>query len=277
MLNAEKDVLSSALYKSRNEIKRLDLDNLYSFLSSLSTQAALLAGFAFGALQPNDLEYSFWNIMLQIFVIITLGAEMYVVCNGMLVSVLGPNMALNGPKGSMERAVYVMRKERGAIFKMFGIGLLGFFGMIVCLAVIYMPTGLAIVCVPLSAGFAIYTIVVSRRILLQFQFDEPVYTERVRVGEDSNPLIASLPSERKSAINGNISAAEFLKITEPNAGKFVKTEDASEEHNVGRKSKITNNTPATNLLSSFFEKSTGGKKMEKPNEAKKGQKKEAQI
>ena len=113
MLNAEKDVLSSALYKSRNEIKRLDLDNLYSFLSSLSTQAALLAGFAFGALQPNDLEYSFWNIMLQIFVIITLGAEMYVVCNGMLVSVLGPNMALNGPKGSMERAVYIMRKERG--------------------------------------------------------------------------------------------------------------------------------------------------------------------
>ena len=268
MLNAEKDVLSSALYKSRNEIKRLDLDNLYSFLSSLSTQAALLAGFAFGALQPNDLEYSFWNIMLQIFVIVTLGAEMYVVCNGMLVSVLGPNMALNGPKGSMERAVYLMRKERGTIFRMFGIGLLGFFGMIVCLAVLYMPIGLAVVCVPLSAGFAFYTIVVSRRILLHFQFDEPDYMERVRVGEDSNPL---------NAVHGNISAAEFLKITQPNAGKFVKTEDTSEEHNVSRKSKINDKTSATNLLSSFFEKSTEGNKLEKSNKSEKGQKKAAQI
>ena len=138
---------------------------------------------------------------------------------------------------------------------MFGIGLLGFFGMIVCLAVLYMPIGLAVVCVPLSAGFAFYTIVVSRRILLHFQFDEPDYMERVRVGEDSNPLNASLPS-------GNISAAEFLKITEPNAGKFVKTEDTSEEHNVSRKSKINDNTPATNLLSSFFEKSTEGNKLE---------------
>ena len=54
MLNAEKDVLSSALYKARNEIKRLDLDNLYSFLSSLATQAALLAGFAFGALPTAE-------------------------------------------------------------------------------------------------------------------------------------------------------------------------------------------------------------------------------
>ena len=71
MLNAEKDVLSSALYKARNEIKRLDLDNLYSFLSALATQAALLAGFAFGALQPSNDDYSFWNIILQICVIST--------------------------------------------------------------------------------------------------------------------------------------------------------------------------------------------------------------
>ena len=45
--------------------------------------------------------------MLATFVIVTLGAEMYVVCNGMLVTVLGPTLALNGPR-SMERAVYLM-------------------------------------------------------------------------------------------------------------------------------------------------------------------------
>ena len=173
MLNAEKDVLSSALYKARNEIKRLDLDNLYSFLSSLATQAALLAGFAFGALQPYDTDNdSFWNVCLQLFVIVTLGAEMYVVCNGMLVTVLGPTLALNGPKGSMERAVYLMRRERGTIFNMFGIGLLGFFGMIICLSAIYMPIGIAAVCMVISAGFAVLTITVSRRILIDFKFEE---------------------------------------------------------------------------------------------------------
>ena len=276
MLNAEKDVLSSALYKARNEIKRLDLDNLYSFLSSLATQAALLAGFAFGALQPYDTDNdSFWNVCLQLFVIVTLGAEMYVVCNGMLVTVLGPTLALNGPKGSMERAVYLMRRERGTIFNMFGIGLLGFFGMIICLSAIYMPIGIAAVCMVISAGFAVLTITVSRRILIDFKFEEPKYTERVRVGNDGNPLTAiddtykdsNNKSKRKSIGQGNISAAEFLNMDDPNAGKFVDSssdkvqrgdEEVEEiERRNNRNNLDTNNineSSTTNLLASVFKK-----------------------
>jgi hypothetical protein len=246
MLNAEKDVLTSALYKQRNEIKRLDLDNLYSFLSALATQAALLAGFAFGALQPSNGDYSFWNIMLQICVIVTLSAEMYVVCNGMLVTVLGPTLALNGPKGSMERAVFLMRRERGTIFKMFGCGLVGFFGMIICLSAIYMPPLIAVFCMLISCIFAMYTITVATRILRDFKYEEPEYAERVRVGDESNPLTANDASFTPSTIGnknnsakGNISAAEYLNIDDPNAGKFMtETSNAKKKEENGRNTRI---------------------------------------
>ena len=40
----------------------------------------------------------------------------------------------------------------------------------------------------------------------------------------------------------------------------MKTEDASEEHNVGRKSKITDNTPATNFCQAFSKRVRGKEK-----------------
>ena len=203
--------------------------------------------------------------MLQICIIVTLSAEMYVVCNGMLVTILGPTLALNGPKGSMERAVFLMRRERGVIFKMFGFGLIGFFGMIICLSAIYMPPSVAAVCVPISCIAAVYTVVIAKRILRDFSYEEPKYAERVRVGNDSNPLTAKDVAFTESTVltknhsgKGNITAAEYLEMDGSNAASFTleKTDgNKKEENDHPHKTNDTRSSLANvNVLSSVFKK-----------------------
>jgi hypothetical protein len=227
MLHAEKDVLTSYLYKARNDIKRLDLDNLQNFLNTLSTQAALLCGFSFAVLStdntdaPDGMEFPVF--CLQVFTTVTVGAEMYVVCNGMLTTILGPTLALNGPKGSMEKAVFLMRKHRGNIFLMFTVGMVGFYFMCLFLFFLKMKLGQAIVCSIIGTAFFIYSTFMAIQMWKEFQFEEPEYAEKVHVGSDENPLTAKMNNKH----NEQVSAREFLGIDDPNAGKFGGQDETS--------------------------------------------------
>ena len=104
MLGQERTALAASLNARRLDIREKDLNNLTSFLDGLSTQSALLAGFAFVSFAELPagtnlgLKYA-----LYICTAISLGANLFVVCVGQLATILGPTLALNGPVGSMEK------------------------------------------------------------------------------------------------------------------------------------------------------------------------------
>jgi len=58
----------------------------------------------------------------------TMVFEMYCVMTATLISVLGPTLALNGPKGSMTDSVNAMKEERIIILHSFWLGALSFVG-----------------------------------------------------------------------------------------------------------------------------------------------------
>lgn len=102
--------------------------SLVTFLDGLSTQAALLAGFAFAGLatvEPGT--HVFWKLILYVPTVCTLGCMLFVVCVGQLATLLAPTLALNGPTGSINRAVVGVRLERRRIFAVFTAGLVFFF------------------------------------------------------------------------------------------------------------------------------------------------------
>ena len=229
MLHAEKDVLTSYLYKARNEIKRLDLDNLQNFLGTLSTQAALLLGFAFTVLTgaPESTENTAVLVgFLQVLTTVTVGAEMYVVCNGMLTTILGPTLALNGPKGSMEKAVMLMRRHRENMFYMFVVGMVGFYGMCCFLFFLTMEVVTAVLCFLIGTLLFAYSFRTARILWDEFAFEEPIYSEKIKVGTDGNPLTANMNTQKA------LTAAEFLGIDQkeiPNAGKFAQSENSGKK------------------------------------------------
>ena len=91
MLSAERVALNSDLQARRLDIRDKDLSQLTVFIDGLSTQAALLAGFAFSGLQALPPETNgFWKHVLFLSTSLTLGADIYVVCVGQLVTILAP-------------------------------------------------------------------------------------------------------------------------------------------------------------------------------------------
>ena len=205
MLSAERIALNSDLQARRLDIREKDLIQLTTFIDGLSTQAALLAGFAFSGLQSLPPETNaVWKTILFVSTAVTLGADIYVVCVGQLTTILAPTLALNGPKGSMERAVCGMRAERGYVFQvgvawgfaiapcsplcstllcplsltnprpdcawqMFLLGLVGFFFEVVALLAIYLDVALAATCIVIVCLFFVATVIVSTRVVKNFQ------------------------------------------------------------------------------------------------------------
>ena len=97
MLAAEKTSLSAELHARRLDIKEKDMNNLTVFLDGISTQSALLAGFAFAGLGGVDDRHIVWKAMLHIFTAVALGAHLYVLCVGQLTTIFGPTWALTDP------------------------------------------------------------------------------------------------------------------------------------------------------------------------------------
>ena len=112
MLDADRHALSASVYHSALNIKERELINLTNYLNNLGTQAALMFGFGLGMFAevpestPIVVSYVYYALAT-----VCLGAEMYCLTNATLCTVLGPTLALNGPRGSMHAAVQGMYQE----------------------------------------------------------------------------------------------------------------------------------------------------------------------
>ena len=99
---------------------------------AIGTQAALLAGFAYGGcclgsyLFPEDSSDSMRAAYL-VAMTWAMGLNVYCLFSSTLCTMLGPGLALRGPDGSMEQAVEGLAIEYRFTFVVYVVGLLMFF------------------------------------------------------------------------------------------------------------------------------------------------------
>ena len=131
MLAADKDLIESNLRKQAIVMQNKELEFYVSASSSMATQAALLAGFSYSAMLNTDFEgiMSQYTICRFAFYFTTgaaFGSEFCALILGMMMNVLGPRLALQGPAGSMHRAVRGMARMLQWTSRFFIVGMLCF-------------------------------------------------------------------------------------------------------------------------------------------------------
>ena len=108
MLYADKNALRTNLKVNMLRIRERELMFFTNNCLSISTSAALLAGFAWYGLTEVPFE-SDANVVIQTaYLVVTtliMGLELLTVVNATLCAILGPGLALRGPDGSMHTAV----------------------------------------------------------------------------------------------------------------------------------------------------------------------------
>lgn len=203
MLDADRQALSATVYHSALNIKERELVNLTNYLNNLGTMAALMFGFgvAWFAEVPSGtpiiVQYIYYSMAT-----ICVSAEMYCLANATLCTVLGPTLALNGPRGSMHAAVADMYQERYWIWISFAVGAVSFSVNLLVYIWITLASdtdavdnGIAGVCtVIFAAGGTVVTLGV-RRVFKRFAYEGQV---AVTGGESGEPA-------------AQVSAVDYLK------------------------------------------------------------------
>ena len=136
MLQADKADLKNQLKLRRLQIEEKEINFYANSCSEVGTQAALLAGFAFGAMTEVDISsdssdaiQATWLLSICMAMLLEIGA----LVKAMQLSILGPGLALRGPEGSVAHAVHVMREEYEYSKKLFYAGLFFFHVAVVVL------------------------------------------------------------------------------------------------------------------------------------------------
>ena len=129
MLAADKDRLVAGLKQRALELRHKELDYYVERYSNITTQASILAGFAFDSLVELEIPEPMYDKRAAVVTVYyvsascTMAFALYTVCVSSFATVYGHRLALQGPTGSVDRAVAVMMKQRNAIFVTFGIAM----------------------------------------------------------------------------------------------------------------------------------------------------------
>lgn len=129
MLAADKDRLIASAKQTALQLRHKELDYYIERYSNLATQASILAGFAFDGLVeleiPKDNGHPNWiDPIFYTAGSCTMAFSIYTLCVASFAIVYGHRLALQGPTGSVERAVAVMMKSRTSIFVSFAAAML---------------------------------------------------------------------------------------------------------------------------------------------------------
>ena len=122
MNRANQQLLFQATNQGLLNIRQAEINYYQSLNVAFGTQAALIGGFTYGVFSQNpvnyDNNYSNFQTLTDIYWVtsaITIAMSVHVILCTMLMQVLGPGLALNGPVGSMARATDGMRIEQKQI------------------------------------------------------------------------------------------------------------------------------------------------------------------
>lgn len=148
MLAADKDRLIANVKQTALQLRHKELDYYVERYSNLATQASILSGFAFDGLVELDTSKATTNphapwveTVFYAAGACTMACALYTLCVASFAVVYGHRLALQGPTGSVDRAVAVMMKSRASIFASFALAMLSL--MIAACAMAWIKMGVA--------------------------------------------------------------------------------------------------------------------------------------
>jgi len=126
MLQADKQVLLAGVKRNALELRQKELDFNVERFTNLATQASVIAGFSFESLVELEVpEETNWILSSTYFVFgsSAMALSLYCLVISSFACVFGHRLALQGPHGSLERAVQIMVAHRVHIFAVGGASL----------------------------------------------------------------------------------------------------------------------------------------------------------
>ena len=171
-----------ALFQQTNQgllsIRQSEVNYYQSLNVAFGTQAALIGGFTYGVFTQNQVNYengyNAEDIIADVYWIIsaiTIALSVHVILCTMLMQVLGPGLALNGPVGSMARATEGMRLEQQQIIVSFIAMMIAFSAATVLSCWVVMSFEASVGCSISFAVAACYWYKYCERIYLRFYWD----------------------------------------------------------------------------------------------------------
>lgn len=131
MLAADKDRLIAQTKQTALQLRHKELEYYVERYSNLATQASIIAGFSFDGLVELDVDsckdchHAKWvESLFYASGSCAMAFALYTLCVASFATVYGHRLALQGPTGSVERAVAVMMKSRNSIFVSFAMAML---------------------------------------------------------------------------------------------------------------------------------------------------------
>mmetsp|Transcript_60198 Transcript_60198/g.186301 ORF Transcript_60198/g.186301 Transcript_60198/m.186301 type:complete len:270 (+) Transcript_60198:133-942(+) len=178
MLHLQKNRIVTGVARKQVEIRQLEVDWYCGNYSTITGQAAMLAGFAFTQLttpMPDDYEPPFMLEFTYLFLTCAaIGLELSAIILSTFLSVWGPSLALRGQGGTsdLHRAVDCLRDYQFLVFLYFMIGWVIFFVSSLLQVWIYFKRRVAVVVsVPLSL-FIVAVVWYSFDITSQLRLDD---------------------------------------------------------------------------------------------------------
>jgi len=182
MLAADKLQLQSTLKQQATALKEKEFNLHHNNFMTVGTQAAVLAGLdvtMFIEFQPPPNEEWPFLIIPRVlkfvyYVCITSAfcANILVVSQTTMLSVLGASLALRGPDGSMMTATDGLYQERAMVFKAFGIGLVLTIASVVSVVWLHLHWEASLACCAVALGTMMKMRSTYQRIVKKFDFDE---------------------------------------------------------------------------------------------------------
>ena len=182
MLAADKLQLQSTLKQQATALKEKEFNLHHNNFMTVGTQAAVLAGLdvtMFIEFQPpsnNEWEFAIIPRVLKFvyYVCITSAfcANILVVAQTTILSVLGASLALRGPDGSMMSATDGLYHERAMVFRSFGYGLVLTISSVVSVVWLHLHWEASVVCCTVAFVTMLKMRSTYHRIIKKFDFDE---------------------------------------------------------------------------------------------------------
>ena len=195
MLQADKQRLLAGVKRNALGLRQRELEFNVERYTNLATQASVIAGFSFESLVELEVpEGTHWLLSSVYFVFgsSAMALSLYVLCVASFGVVFGHRLALQGPHGSLERAVTILISHRLHLFSVAGMALACLVLAAVCMSWIKMGAAAAVV----AGIFVAFFVAVAWRLrLMAVLFDIPLQqlvTGAVTVAPPNQPAHAGL-------------------------------------------------------------------------------------
>jgi len=222
MLQADKQVLLAGVKRNALELRQRELEFHVERYTNLATQASVIAGFSFESLVELEVPEGTHPVLSSFYFIFgssAMALALYVLCVASFACVFGHRLALQGPHGSLEKAVHILIAHRVHIFATAGISL----AFLVCAAVLMAWIKMGYAAAAVTAIFLVFAYAVFARMRLMFDIfhipEDNLVTGAFRVQDPSSGGVAI----DLSHLNPSTATAQHHSM--PHGGAYTRVQE----------------------------------------------------